>query len=83
MSLRSDKISSAACETAVEAAITAVPGVIRVEAARETKIVRVTYEDTQASVEAIQAASAHAGYPARMDGEPVSRRQKPRAGESE
>ncbi|KGB53553.1 Mercuric transport protein periplasmic component precursor [Sphingopyxis sp. LC81] len=66
----SEKIGSASCENSVETALGLVPGVSKVDASRETKTIVVTYDDVKTSPEALQAASAKVGYPARLQSAP-------------
>ena len=52
------------CPITVKSAISQVPGVISVEVNRDLAQAKVSYDDTQATADAIAAASTNAGYPA-------------------
>ena len=52
------------CPITVKSAISQVPGVISVEVNRELARATVSYDDAQATADAIAAASTNAGYPA-------------------
>lgn len=57
-------MSCALCPITVKSAISQVPGVIGVEVDADSARAIVRYEDTQATIMAIAAASTNAGYPA-------------------
>jgi mercuric ion binding protein len=57
-------MTCALCPITVKSAISQVPGVISVEVDRDLARATVSYEDTQATADAIAAASTNAGYPA-------------------
>lgn len=59
-------ISCAHCEATVRKAVGELPGVVNVDVSAETKVVKVTVENGQSSVPAIQAALDEAGYPAQV-----------------
>jgi mercuric ion binding protein len=52
------------CPITVKSAISQVPGVISVEVNRDLARATVSYDDAQATTDAIAAASTNAGYPA-------------------
>ena len=53
------------CPITVKSAISQVPGVISVEVNRDLARATVSYDDAQATTDAIAAASTNAGYPAK------------------
>jgi mercuric ion binding protein len=53
------------CPITVKSAISQVPGVISVEVNRDLARAAVSYDDAQATTDAIAAASTNAGYPAK------------------
>jgi mercuric ion binding protein len=53
----------AACPYTVRASLKAVPGVERVAVSFPQKTATVTYDDAKTSVNALTAATTHAGYP--------------------
>ena len=55
----------ASCPYAVKKSMASVPGVVRVDVSFEAKTATVTFDDAKATADAIAAASANAGYPAR------------------
>ena len=57
-------MSCASCPYIVKQAISSVDGIKTVEATMEDRSATVTFEDTLASVEVIQQATANVGYPA-------------------
>ena len=59
-------MSCALCPITVKAAIAQVAGVTSVEADLGHAQATVSYDDTQATADAIAAASTNAGYPARL-----------------
>lgn len=56
----------ASCPYTVKQSMASVPGVVRVDVSFEAKSATVTFDDAKATVDAIAAASANAGYPARL-----------------
>lgn len=65
VTLTVENMTCASCPYIVKKAIAAVPGVSKVEVSYETKIMVVTFDDAKTGLDAIAAASANAGYPAR------------------
>ena len=65
MTLAVENMDCAACPYIVREAMAAVPGVGRVEVSLERKAAVVTFDDARTTVEAVAAASADAGFPAR------------------
>ena len=66
VTLAVEDMDCAACPYIVREAMAAVPGVSRVAVSLEKKAAVVTFDDAATTVEAVAAASAHAGYPARL-----------------
>jgi len=60
-----DNMTCASCPYIVKTSMAAVPGVSDVVVSFEAKTATVTFEDTKTNSDAIAAASANAGYPAR------------------
>jgi periplasmic mercuric ion binding protein len=58
----------AACPHTVKASLEAVPGVARAVVSYKEKTAIVTYDDTQADVGALTAATTNAGYPSAPKG---------------
>lgn len=69
VTLAVENMTCASCPYIVKKSIAAVPGVSKVEVSYETKTAVVTFDDTKTGLDAVTAASANAGYPAR----PVSK----------
>jgi mercuric ion binding protein len=65
MTFAVENMTCASCPYIVKQSMAAVPGVARVAVSFESKTAVVTFEDTKTTIEAITAASANAGYPAR------------------
>lgn len=65
VTLAVDNMVCATCPYIVKKSISAVPGVSRVEVSYETRTAVVTFDDAKTGVDAIAAASAGAGFPAR------------------
>ena len=59
-------ISCAHCEATVRKTVGELPGVVNVDVSAATKVVKVTLENGQTSVPAIQSALDDAGYPAQV-----------------
>lgn len=55
----------ASCPYTVKKSMASVPGVTRVDVSFEAKTATVTFDDVKTTADAIGAASANAGYPAR------------------
>lgn len=66
VTLAVENMTCALCPLTVETAIAGVPGVSAVDVDAETETVRVTFDDSVATVEQIAAASTDAGYPAHL-----------------
>lgn len=66
VTLAVDNMTCALCPITVRHAIQAVPGVAVVEVDLDTKTAVVTFDDATSSVDELAAASANAGYPARL-----------------
>jgi mercuric ion binding protein len=66
VTLKVDNITCALCGPTVKKALTQVPGVARVEVLTGKNTATVTFDDAKASVEALIAATANAGYPSRL-----------------
>jgi mercuric ion binding protein len=66
VTLAVEKMYCALCPLTVRHAIAAVPGVTSVDVDLETKTAVVTFDDAASSVAELAAASANAGYPARL-----------------
>jgi mercuric ion binding protein len=60
-----ENMTCAACPYIVRKTMAAVPGVSRVEVSFEKQAAVITFDDAQTTAEAVAAASANAGYPAR------------------
>jgi mercuric ion binding protein len=60
-----DKMTCASCPYIVKKSMAAVPGVSSAAVSFETKTAIVTFDDTKTNADAIGAASAKAGFPAR------------------
>ena len=58
----------AACPHTVKASLEAVPGVAKAVVSYKDKTAIVTYDDTQADVKALTAATTNAGYPSAPKG---------------
>lgn len=69
VTLAVENMTCVSCPYIVKKSIAAVPGVSKVEVSYETKTAVVTFDDTKTGLDAVTAASANAGYPAR----PVSK----------
>ena len=54
------------CPATVKKALSKVPGVSKIDASYEQKQVLVTFDDAKTSVEALQKATANAGYPSTL-----------------
>ena len=65
VTLAVENMDCAACPYIVREAMAAVPGVSRVEVSLEKKAAVVTFDDAGTTVEAVAAASADAGFPAK------------------
>ncbi len=61
-----ENMTCASCPYIVKKSMGSVPGVTRVDVSFEAKTATVTFDDAKATVDAIAAASANAGYPARV-----------------
>jgi periplasmic mercuric ion binding protein len=60
-----ENMTCASCPYIVKTSMAAVPGVAKVAVSFKEKTATVTFDDVKTSAEAIAAASANAGYPAR------------------
>lgn len=56
----------ASCPYTVKKSMASVPGVTRVDVSFKAKTATVTFDDVKTTADAIGAASANAGYPARL-----------------
>lgn len=65
-----DNMTCATCPITVRTAMSRVPGVRSVNVDFDAKRATVTYDPARATPDAIAAASANAGYPARLADEP-------------
>lgn len=65
VTLAVENMTCTACPYIVRKTMAAVPGVSRVEVSFEKQAAVVTFDDARATVEAVAAVSANAGYPAR------------------
>lgn len=63
------------CPYTVKKALLKVPGVENATASFENKSATVTFEDTEASVADLTAATTHAGYPSRLAAENTEQAQ--------
>ncbi|MEK0081893.1 cation transporter [Benzoatithermus flavus] len=68
VTLAVENMDCAACPYIVHKVMAAVPGVSNVAVSFEHKAAVVTFDDTRTTVEAVAAASANAGFPARPAG---------------
>ncbi|MGH6926600.1 MAG: cation transporter [Propylenella sp.] len=66
VTLAVENMTCALCPLTVQIAIAAVPGVASVDVDFETKTAIVTFDDSASDVADLAAASANAGYPARL-----------------
>lgn len=66
VTLAVDNMTCVSCPYIVREAMAAVPGVRQVEVSFAQKAAVVTFDDAMTTAEAVAAASAHAGFPARL-----------------
>ena len=66
VTLAVENMGCAACPYIVREAMSAVPGVSRVEVSLAMRAAVVTFDDARTTVEAVAAASADAGFPAQL-----------------
>ena len=66
VTLAVDNMTCAMCGPTVKKALTRVSGVSKVEVATDKGAATVTFDDAQATVAALVAATTSAGYPARL-----------------
>lgn len=69
VTLTVDNMSCSTCPYTVNKALNQVPGVENATVSYEEKSATVTFEDTEASVEDLTAATTNAGYPSRLASE--------------
>jgi mercuric ion binding protein len=69
VTLAVDNMTCSTCPYTVRKALSQVPGVENATVSYEKKTATVTFEDTQANVEDLTAATANAGYPSRLASE--------------
>ena len=66
VTLAVENMTCASCPYIVRQAMTAVPGVTHVEVSFEKKAATVTFDDARTTADAVAAASANVGFPARL-----------------
>ncbi len=75
VTLAVDNMTCSTCPYTVKKALLKVPGVEEATASFEKKSATVTFEDTEASVEDLTAATTNAGYPSRLAAENIEQAQ--------
>jgi mercuric ion binding protein len=75
VTLAVDNMTCSTCPFTVRKALSKVPGVENATTSYEEKTATVTFEDTQASVEDLTAATKNAGYPSRLASEKTEQAQ--------
>lgn len=75
VTLAVDNMTCSTCPYTVKKALNQVPGVEDATVSYEEKRATVTFEDTEASVEDLTAATTNAGYPSRLAAESAEKAQ--------
>lgn len=76
VTLAIDYMTCSTCPYTVKKVLNKVPGVENATASYEEKSATVTFEDTEASVAELTAATANAGYPSRLAAEKAEEQAK-------
>lgn len=66
ITLAVENMTCATCPPTVKKALSAVPGVSKVEVSLEKQNAVVTFDDARTTIEALTKASTNAGYPAKL-----------------